>query len=1024
MLKAQYPNLASEFVALRSYCRWLPEANRRETWEEVVERVLLFLRTDTQHADKIPSKVWTSIKESMLAFDVMPSMRLTATAGPAAHRENLCIFNCAYLPIDSLKSFSELMYILMAGTGSGFSVERENISKLPSIKYSGSIRRDDYTIEDSREGWAKAFLFGLETWFEGEDVIFDYKQIRPYGSPLLTMGGRASGFEPLRDLIEFSKGTIQAAAGRQLRPIEVHDICCKTAEVVVAGGTRRCLPQGSLISTKRGLVRIEDIKCNDYVLTTNCYRKVTNVFNQGIQNTILIHTQNGVLECTPKHRIAVITSVTGKYKWVQAKNIKAGDRLYFFNASCNGIKTSLPEIDQTTSIHDMTSNDVIIPALDEDIAWLIGLIHGDGYVYYKTESEGKRHGHISISCNNDYPLIKEKVETCFSKFGLSVKRTQGDGNYENLTVYSARLAEYFQHHIKKPKIDICIPDWILTAESNIRAAYIGGIVDSDGCLRTRPVNICTTIYKGYAEQIQNVCSSLGFATRLKICERKEENWKTQYKITVSTPKQLNYLNLMVGKYIVKGTIEIPDSSHCSYSFPSNISNKSDKIYNRNVNISIEQVERYIGPTSFTPVMVLSKSEGRSLVTYDLEIDTIHEFLVNGYLVHNSACISFSDLDDEEMRDAKKIPFPSYRHMANNSVVFKDKPDTVTFLKEWAALAESGTGERGIVNVSNLDQICKDRKFNKIMRLNPCSEILLRPYGLCNLSEVVVRADDDIDDLIEKVKTATWLGVIQSTFTHFPFLRPIWKKNAEEERLIGVSLTGQLDNQKILTDEVLRQLKKVTLKTAKHAAELLNINPPKAYSCSKPSGTVSQVVDSASGCHPRYSRFYIRRYRISKADPLFKLMVEQGMPFKPENNQTLDNYTTAVLEFPVKSPEKAIVRDQWDAMKQLEWYLRVQKNWSTHNVSNTVYVKPNEWIKVGNWVYENFDDIVGISFLPYDDHKYQLAPYEEIDETMYDKLVKAFPKIDFTKLSYFEKETGDKTEVAKTYACTADKCSLT
>lgn len=624
----KYPSIASEFVALRSYCRWLPEENRRESWLEVTQRVVEFLKSETRHSDRIPNRVWTAIDESMLSFNVMPSMRLVATAGAAAKRENLCIYNCSYIPIDSILSFSELMYILMCGTGAGFSVETENVERLPTIKHPTAIRRDDYAVEDSREGWAKALQFCFETWFAGEDVIVNFKNIRPYGAPLKTIGGRASGPEPLKECLEFAKQVITSAAGRKLKPIECHDICCKIAEVVVAGGTRR-----------------------------------------------------------------------------------------------------------------------------------------------------------------------------------------------------------------------------------------------------------------------------------------------------------------------------------------------------------------------------------------------------------SAGISFSDIGDREMRDAKTNSFPVHRHMANNSVVFTERPDTITFLKEWAALAESGTGERGIVNVGNLDQICKDRKFTKQHRLNPCGEVILRPYQLCNLSEAVVRSDDDLEDLVEKVKTATWLGVIQSTFTHFPYIRKEWRHNAEEERLIGVSLTGQLDNPKILTEEVLRQLKKVVIKTAKHAAGILGISTPKAYTTTKPSGTVSQVVDSASGCHPRYAKYYIRRYRISKSDPLFQLMVNQGMPYKPENGQTEDNFTTAVFEFPMKSPDKAITRNEWDSMKQLEWYLHIQKNWSTHNVSNTVYVKEDEWLKVGNWVYEHFDDIVGISFLPFDNHKYDLAPYEEIDEDKYLKLLKQFPKLDFTKLVDFERATGDTTEAAKTLSCTGDRCEL-
>ncbi|OYD13846.1 hypothetical protein CH330_10015 [candidate division WOR-3 bacterium JGI_Cruoil_03_51_56] len=576
----------------------------------------------------VPQKVWGKIRDGMDHFNVMPSMRIAATAGPAAQRDNVCCYNCAYEPVDGLQSFSELMFILMSGTGVGFSVEKENVEKLPAVMNPTGKVRDDYVIEDSREGWAKAFLFGLETWFAGETVVFDYSHIRPYGSPLKAMGGRASGPEPLKRLFDETEKLIRRAAGRKLTPLECHDICCRVATNVISGGKRR-----------------------------------------------------------------------------------------------------------------------------------------------------------------------------------------------------------------------------------------------------------------------------------------------------------------------------------------------------------------------------------------------------------SAMISFSDLDDDEMRHAKDYPVPVYRYMSNNSAVYKKKPNSADFMKEWAALATSGTGERGILNVSDLKSVCPMREFKGNERTNPCGEIILRPYEFCNLSEVVVRPKDDISDLVEKVKTAVWIGVIQSTFTHFPFLRDKWRKNCEEERLIGVSLTGQMDNHDILTPEVFKQLRKVAERTAKQAAKRLGINMPRAYTCTKPSGTVSQVVNSASGCHPRWSRYYIRRYRIAKSDPLFLMLRDQGLPFKPEVRQTRDNFTTAVFEFPVKSPRKSVLRNEWNAIKQLDWYRRVQKNWSTHNVSITIYVKDDEWLKVGSYVYEHWDEIVGISFFNYNGGKYELAPYQEITKEQYNKMVARFPTLDFTQLWKYEKITGDTTRASQEFACAGSSCDI-
>jgi len=537
--------------------------------------------------------------------------------------------NCAFAPIDNLKAFSELMFILMCGTGVGFSVERQYVNKLPIIKRDVLLERDDYVIEDSREGWADAFLFALQTWFAGEHVHFDYSKIRPYGAPLITMGGRASGPEPLRDLFDNVEAIIKSAAGRKLKPIEVHDICCLVAANVIMGGRRR-----------------------------------------------------------------------------------------------------------------------------------------------------------------------------------------------------------------------------------------------------------------------------------------------------------------------------------------------------------------------------------------------------------SAMISFSDLDDEEMRNAKNFslgPVPTHRYMANNSAVYHTKPSSAEFMEEFASMAKSGSGERGICNIEAIKNANPDRNITGEERMNPCAEILAKPNQFCNLTEVVVRANDGVDDLVEKVKTATWIGVIQASFTHFPYLRHRWAKACEEERLLGVSLTGQMDNPELLTPEILRSLREVVRKTAKHASKKLGINMPASFTCTKPSGTVSQVVDSASGVHPRWSNYYLRRYRIAVSDPMFELLKDEGMKWYPEAGQTKHNCTTAVVEFPVKSPDGAATRHTFTWEDQFNWYLRVQKNWSTHNVSNTIYVPEDSWLAMANLIYENWDSVVGLALFPFDGGEYELAPYLEITEEEYLKHTEEMPDIDFTRLGEFEHK--DNTTFSQEIACGGGVCDV-
>lgn len=663
---------AQRFVFMRTYSRWIEEKQRREiSWEETAERYLNFMFG--KFGDKVPKSVQSLIREKVLSLETVGSMRAVWAAGPALDEDNTTGYNCSYLPFIDLRAPVEMFYILMCGTGVGFSVESEFINRMPEVKTWTGDGAGVFVVEDSRKGWADSLMAGFEAWFGGKDIEFDYSKIRPRGARLKTMGGRASGPEPLKKLHDFCRKVISRAQGRKLTSLEWLDIGNMIAEVVVVGGVRR-----------------------------------------------------------------------------------------------------------------------------------------------------------------------------------------------------------------------------------------------------------------------------------------------------------------------------------------------------------------------------------------------------------SSQITFSDLEDDLIRDAKNYSkaakegwaVPPHRAMSNNSAVYFEKPDSITFMREWLALAESGAGERGIYNVSNLEKLNPRRTYvywtmpdgtkRITLRSNPCGEILLRPFQFCNLSEVVVRADDTFDDLVEKVKVAVWLGAMQSAMTHFPYLRPEWKKNCEEERLLGVSLTGQMDNPALMTAEKLAILKQFAIKTAKKAAKALGINMSAAITTGKPSGTVSQLVDCASGAHPRYAPYYIRRYRISANDPLFRMMVAQGVKFTPENGQgpeslevhredlrklgyteeqiaelvgewSPDMVNTWVVSFPIKSPEGAITREQVSAIDQLEWYLKIQKNWCEHNQSITVYVRDDEWMKVGNWVYDHFDDIVGVSFLPYDGGNYQQAPYEEITKEQYEKMLAEFPTIDYSQLSQYELD--DNTTGAQALACTAGGCEI-
>ena len=399
-------------------------------------------------------------------------------------------------------------------------------------------------------------------------------------------------------------------------------------------------------------------------------------------------------------------------------------------------------------------------------------------------------------------------------------------------------------------------------------------------------------------------------------------------------------------------------------------------------------------------------------------------------VRRSAMISLSNLSDDRMRHAKSGQWwetAGHRALANNSVSYTEKPDMETFMREWLALVESKSGERGIFNrEASKKQAAKfgRRDPNYEFGTNPCSEIILRPYQFCNLTECVVRATDTLKDLERKVKLATILGTIQSTMIKFPYLRKVWQKNTAEERLLGVSMTGIMDNPLMTSsnkglDKTLEHLRSIAVATNAEWAELLGIPASASISCVKPSGTVSQLVDSASGIHARHSPYYIRTVRGDNKDPLTQFMIDQGIPNEP---CVMKPDSTVVFSFPVKSPEQAVTRNDMTAVEQLELWLTYQRHWCEHKPSVTISVRDSEWMAVGAFVYEYFDEMSGVSFLPHSDHTYQQAPYQDCTKEEYQEMLSKMPaKIDWELLNEYESE--DNTVSMQTMACSGDSCEI-
>ena len=637
MISNQLPTDYQNFIALSRYARWKEDEQRRETWNETVNRYFDYmaghLRDNCSY--KLSDSLRGELEEAVLNIAVMPSMRALMTSGPALDRCHVGGYNCSYVPVDSPRAFDETMYILMCGTGVGFSVERNCIDKLPLV--AEDFHRTDTVIKvgDSRPGWAKSLKELIAMLYAGQIPAWDVSEVRPAGARLKTFGGRASGPQPLVELFEFVVQKFRNAAGRRLYPIECHDIMCKIGEVVVVGGVRR-----------------------------------------------------------------------------------------------------------------------------------------------------------------------------------------------------------------------------------------------------------------------------------------------------------------------------------------------------------------------------------------------------------SALISLSNLNDDQMAHAKSGQWWEHegqRALANNSVAYKVKPEMGTFMREWLSLYDSKSGERGIFNrQSAIKQAAKNgrRDTEHDFGCNPCSEIILRPYQFCNLSEVVVRQSDTLDTLKEKVRLATILGTFQATLTNFKYLRKVWKDNTEEERLLGVSLTGIMDNP--MTSKagerlnvLLGLLKDEAVRTNEAMAKQLGIPQSTAVTCVKPSGTVSQLTDAASGIHARHNPFYIRTVRGDNKDPLTQFLISQGIPSEPD---VMKPDSTTVFSFPMQSPLGAITRTQMNAIEQLELWLTYQRYWCEHKPSVTISVKENEWMDVGAWVYKHFDEVSGISFLPFSEHTYQQAPYQDIDKDEYKKFLTKMPKnVDWSLLQEFEKE--DTTTGGRELACTAGVCEI-
>ena len=990
---SDFPNQLGELVYLRSYARWDADKQRREKWLETVDRVYDFVIRDQPIDDKLKEQLFDAI----LLQSVMPSMRALWSSGDFASSDNTSIYNCSFLPIDCIKAFSELLYILMQGTGVGFSVEKTFIENLPVISEKRSSDITTLQVQDSSEGWADCVYFVMCEEHKGNEVCIDYTLIRPRGSILKTKGGRASGPEPLISAVDYIQETIRAARGRRLKSIEVYDICCKLAEVVVVGGVRRsamiCFSDPEDVDIRHAKDwKKHQFPIHRYMSNNSAYyaeRPTRELFDKEWKQ--LAESGSGERgfsidnwhKYAPRKKGEIRSNpcVTGDTRvmtedgWVQIKDfLNAPKNLVIdsrFGTESNGytsdkgafitgekevfrLKTKQGYEVKLTADHKVMTSRGWVEAKDLELGDKIHIVNKQG-MFGSQGSEalgaiaGWYAGDGTVALGSPRLYFYHDDRTLTDYFKNCVESVVG--KEVNVCSYEDTKRDSIQSSLLKEYLSVTdrtqVPEFVWRGTEDCQKSYLSALFSADGC-------VIGDLKKGASIRLHS--------TKLRHLQDVQKillNFNVYSKIYTGRMKE-GIRMMPDGKgglkpYYCKESSELVVSCKSLHTFSSRIGFMRKDKQEALISI-IDAYKRSPNADKFVADFIGLEKLGIETV-YDLTEETTHSFIANGVVVHNCHEISLR---------------------------FRRSTDSFT--------GENGGGQ------------------------------------FCNLSACVIRAEDTLDTLKEKVRLATWLGCLQATFTNFPYLRPTWSELCEEDRLIGVDLTGQCDNPKLASDpKVLAELNEVALSTASEASEVLGINMPAAITCGKPSGNTSQMLDCASGFHPRYSEFYFRHVRVSADDPLSQLLRDQGVPCFPEVGQedlAEEDVKTWVARFPVKAPKGSLMRDDETSFDQMNRYLDIMRNWCKgrgHNQSATIYVKEEDWQQVGEFVWEHFDEIVGLSFLPYDGGNYKLAPYEEISEDEYLDAMQDFPQIDYSQLSKYEKI--DMGQGSSEIACTGTSCEF-
>lgn len=942
------------------YARFLPEKNRRENWDETVDRYMNFMASHLEKNNnyKMPSSMFKEIRDAIFSHEVMPSMRAMMTAGKAAERDNTCIYNCAFLPVDDAKSFDEAMFVLLCGTGVGFSVERQYVNKLPEIP--DEMFQSDTTIvvKDSKEGWAKALRQLLALLYSGEIPKWDLSKLRPAGAPLKTFGGRASGPEPLNDLFRFCVRIFTNAKGRKLTSLECHDVMCKIAEVVVVGGVRR----SALIS----LSNLSDDRMR--------HAKAGAWWEANVQRAL----SNNSAVYTERPEVGVFMN-----EWLSLYESKSGERGIFNREAARKV---VQKNGRRDADYDWGCNPCCFTS---DMK----LLTSEGFKTFG-ELEGK-----------DFTIINPEGNTSPGKvWKVNQRKNVAKITFLNKDVLPIEAT--YDHIFKLSNGEECqVKD------------LVGKRPKRFVKMKRRPDPYCEQDFHAGFILGDGILTDLLNETKmgLTVCIGKNDHDVLKYMGTVgvSDLDKNGHLYTQLNAYVAR-----------QYNLP------SKKIGERGLPESIRTNNGLMGLYSANGSVIKTSRVSLKTTDYDQATDLVHVlsdmFGITAYVTTNKSKENEFGNGTYTMQESYDVNIGRYvdiiKFAEEIGFAQKYKQDAlINLINVRAPMVKSleCLGEKDIYDFNEPET--NWGVVNGVVVHN--SEIILRPYEFCNLSEVVVRDTDTEDDLIRKVRVASWIGTMQSTFTHFPYLRKIWQKNVEEERLLGVSLTGIYDS--TLTNNYkddklagrLEKLRDTVIETNKVFAEALGIPQSVATTCVKPSGTVSELVDAASGIHPRHDPYYFRRIRADNKDPLTKHMISSGVAHEPDVTKP---DSTTIFTFPKKAPKNAVMRSDISSIDHLNLWLAYQRHWTEHKPSVTISVKEEDWPIVGAWVWENFDEISGVSFLPFDGGSYRQAPYETITKEQYDELVNTTPKtIDWDEFIEME----DNVEGAQTLACTAGGCTI-